>query len=547
MPDLAQSLGNYDPGYLQIVAQSWGIDYSAQDLQMGIHLLVPLMVDRQRLNELLEILPGEAKAALADLLSNGGRMTWSNFTRRFGGVREMGAGRRDRDRPDLNPISTAEILLYRALIGRAFFETPDGAQEHAYIPDDLKELMDLEGEEVQTPLGRAALPEERAQQYPVSDHILDDTCTVLAALRMGLPEVQVPLSIYPGDYQPSMRSLASLLQAASLLDKSGKPIPEAVRDFLEIDRGQALAQLASAWMQSRQLNELALLPNLILEGEWSTNPFRTRQAVLTMLRDIPTGTWWGLESFIGAVRDRNPDFQRPAGDYDSWIIRLTDTETYLSGFGSWDLVDGHLLRLVITGFFHWLGILDLSAPAKGRPVTAFRFTDWSGALLQSDTPPVLPGDDQKMIVRSDGRLVLSRGVPRSVRYQVSRFCEWDELKRGDFLYQITPSSLRRAEEHGLAIEQLLALMHKHAEQVPPNLVNGLVGFKEHGRQARIEQVQVLRVSSPEVLEQLRSSRAARFLGDPLGPTTVIVKAGAQEKVLAALVEMGYLGEILNEE
>ncbi|MFL7893195.1 MAG: helicase-associated domain-containing protein [Anaerolineales bacterium] len=546
MPDLAQSLGKYDPGYLQIVAQSWGINYSAKDLQMGIHLLVPWMANRQHLNDLIENLPGEAKSALADLLSNGGRMTWSNFTRRFGEVREMGAGRRDRDRPDLNPISTAEILFYRALIGRAFFETPDGAQEHAYIPDDLIELMDLEGEADQGPLGRAALPEERAHQYPVSDHILDDACTVLAALRMGLPEDEAPLSIYPGDYQPSLQSLRSLLRAASLLDNSGNPIPKAVRDFLEIDRGQALAQLTSAWLQSKQLNELALLPKLILEGEWSTNPFRTRQAVITLLGEIPAGTWWGLEAFINAVHDRKPDFQRPAGDYDSWIIRLTGTETYMSGFESWDQVDGQLLRLMITGFFHWLGILDLSAPGQDGPVTAFRFSNWSGALLDGESPPGLPGDDQKMIVRSDGRLVFPRRAQRSVRYQVSRFCEWGELKRGDFLYQITPSSLRRAEEHGLAIDQLLALLRKHAEQVPPNLVTALDGYKEHGRQARIEQVQVLRLSSPDILEAMRASRAARFLGDPLGPTTVIVKAGAQEKVLAALVEMGYLGEILDE-
>ena len=45
-----------------------------------------------------------------------------------------------------------------------------------------------------------------------------------------------------------------------------------------------------------------------------------------------------------------------------------------------------------------------------------------------------------------------------------------------------------------------------------------------------------------MLQRLRSSRAARFLGDPLGPTTVIVKPGAASKVLSILAEMGYLGE-----
>jgi hypothetical protein len=62
----------------------------------------------------------------------------------------------------------------------------------------------------------------------------------------------------------------------------------------------------------------------------------------------------------------------------------------------------------------------------------------------------------------------------------------------------------------------------------------------------MEHALVLRLSSPEILQELRTSRAARFLGDPLGPTTVIVNPGAREKVLAALAEMGYLGEIVSE-
>lgn len=44
---------------------------------------------------------------------------------------------------------------------------------------------------------------------------------------------------------------------------------------------------------------------------------------------------------------------------------------------------------------------------------------------------------------------------------------------------------------------------------------------------------------------LRNSRAARYLGDPLGPTTVVVKSGSGEKVLEILTEMGYLGEFVD--
>jgi hypothetical protein len=53
------------------------------------------------------------------------------------------------------------------------------------------------------------------------------------------------------------------------------------------------------------------------------------------------------------------------------------------------------------------------------------------------------------------------------------------------------------------------------------------------------------LGSPDLLQSVRASRAARFLGDPLGPTTVIIKPGTGEKVLEILAEMGYLGEIVN--
>jgi hypothetical protein len=62
----------------------------------------------------------------------------------------------------------------------------------------------------------------------------------------------------------------------------------------------------------------------------------------------------------------------------------------------------------------------------------------------------------------------------------------------------------------------------------------------------LQTVSVLRLSTPELLQAVRNSRAARFLGEPLGSTAVIVKTGAIDKVLAVLAEMGYLGEIEEE-
>ena len=54
---------------------------------------------------------------------------------------------------------------------------------------------------------------------------------------------------------------------------------------------------------------------------------------------------------------------------------------------------------------------------------------------------------------------------------------------------------------------------------------------------------ILRVENPRILQVLRESPAARFIGEPLGPTAVILNPGAEEKVAAALARLGYLTDV----
>ena len=546
MPNLLQNLRNHDLGHLKIIAELWGVELNAPDARQAAMVLAQAILDRSLVEEVVEALPAEAQAALADLLSNRGRQPWSLFIRRFGSVREMGPGRRDRERPFLKPASPAEALWYRGLVARTFFDTQTGPQEFAFIPEDLVPLLSVAQPALQAALGRPANPGERTHPIPASERILDDSCTLLAALRLGLPLPEAepawitpalsPFSLTPG-------ALAALLSAAGLVDDNQLPRPEPARLFLEAPRGEALAQLASAWLDSPVFNELALIPGIHLEGEWENDPLRARRAVLDFLSTVPRGTWWSLGAFVEAVRQAHPDYQRPAGDYDSWFIRDCLTGEYLRGFQHWDSVDGALLRFIITGPLHWLGVMDLAAPAAGDPPTAFRTSKWSGALLERSVPTGLPLEDEAIQVRSDARLRLPRRVPRSVRYQLARFCEWEGLGGDAYRYRVTAASLERARQNGLRAIHLLALLRRHAAAVPPVLVKALERWEERGTEARLGRLVVLRLSSPAILQELRASRAARFLGDPLGPAAVIVKPGARDKILAALAEMGLLADV----
>ena len=551
MPDLIQSLQNHDLAFLRIVAGLWGLELSSQDLDEATNELTASLLEAELAAEILAALNPQPRSALAALVAANGRIPWAPFTRQFGDVRDMGMARRDREKPYLNPASASEALFYRALLFRAFFNTDKGPQEFAYIPDDLLHIVQdweqkaekiphsmIAGDFAKPPEapGRGATPGEKKYILPAGDRILDDATTLLAALRLGR-------EIAPDPRLSALLRVAGLLtspaRGANAKDgakaKAGSEInADRAKTFLEASRPDALKLLTDAWRARETCNELRLMPGLVFEGEWANQPLVTRDFLMDLLQGIPDGAWWSLNAFVSGIKKAYPDFQRPAGDYDSWFIKREADGTYLRGFAYWDQVDGALIRFFIMDILHWLGMLDVATAEEHGAATSFH-------LLESALRPI--EENGKISVASNGRIAVPRNVPRAVRYQLSRFCEWDEEKPDGYRYHIAPRALTRAHEQGLKVEHLLVLLAKHADAgVPPVLLKALKRWDANGTEARAETQVILKVSRAEVLEELRQSKAARFLGEPLGPTSVIIKAGAQPKVMAALAELGLLAE-----
>lgn len=613
MPALAQTLPANDLGFLRIVASLWGIELNAPTPAEAALELAEAMLDAELMEEVIAALPDPAREALQTLFGASGRLPWVQFARRFGDIREMGPGKRDREQPHARPNSAAETLYYRALIGKAFFDTPSGAQEFAFLPDNLMQALEFIGfepgeapapgpepqpvSETPTPVpepeytdlaepeyadieeivaedepesvviptvsarkppvitppssppilaelrengalkggGRAATPAEKAHIRPANDHILDDLTTLLAALRLGIdpPALAVPTPVLTGLLTATRLIIPSLNGRGA----GGEGLqPEAVKTFLESPREAALASLVEAWQSSETFNELRLLPGLAFEGAWDNQPLVTREFLLNLLEPIPEGVWWSIPSFIRDIKQKYPDFQRPAGDYDTWFIKRLADGQYLRGFAHWDEVDGALIRYFLQ-LLHWLGQIDLAAPDETAIPTAFRITNHEVRTTNVET--------SKIVVASTGLITIPRLAPRSVRYQVARFCNWDVSPTPDeYRYRVTPASLKRAAGQGLKASHLLSLLAKQmGGQIPPVFAKALQRWESNGAEARIETLTVLKVSKPEVLAELRASRAARFLGEIIGPTTVVIQAGAESKVLTALAELGLLAEV----
>jgi len=166
MPDLKHRFRTHDLGFLKIVAELWGIDLAAPDAKRGLSKLTHALLDQALVLEIVSALPDDAREALDALIRNEGWMAWPRFIIKFGKLREMGPGRRDREKPYLEPVSPTEVLWYRGLIGQDFLMREGELQECAYIPDDLLALLPPPlptGPELP---GRAASPGEKAHIWP---------------------------------------------------------------------------------------------------------------------------------------------------------------------------------------------------------------------------------------------------------------------------------------------------------------------------------------------------------------------------------------------
>jgi hypothetical protein len=253
-------------------------------------------------------------------------------------------------------------------------------------------------------------------------------------------------------------------------------------------------------------------------------------------------TWYRIEALVAAIKHVDADFQRPDGDYDSWYIRDEETGVYLSGFESWDAVEGRLIRHLVRTPMAWFGLVDLGRDEGDQSPTAFRLTQSGAAFLGVAEPPSIP-EPSSARLRSGFRVAVPT-ARRYERFQLARVADW--LQSGaPFVYRLTPSSLERARQQGISITRVLEFLGDLIEAPAPRSVEAaLTRWAARGAEARLECAVILRISSEDLMNQVNSSPTlSRLIGERIGPTAAIVRKQDWEKVIGALGEMGLLPEV----
>jgi hypothetical protein len=595
MRDLNMMLREADPALLTVLAKRWSVPGQNLTGDALIEALVHAMLDPAHVEKVYDTLDDKQRGAIQTINGYKDRKMPANlFEAFFGQIRMMGAGRIEREKPHENPASVAEALYYRGVIGKGNDKIGGGIGPVYYIPDDLAKVLPIHktgysaaaldefaasqppepGEEVKSApttdsaaVGGAAadpqvMPLDEVEDIRQADtSIVDDMTTLLGYLQLYTPAVSATYALDDDTGQKlqpfllvkdpaRLQFMIGVGITAELIEvQSGKAYPRRgeVRRWLAEKRAPQLKWLADAWLKSADYPEVWYTPGLFPEAGWSYDPAEARQQVLILMRQyVPRQEWWAVDDFIDLVKAKNPNFQRPGGDYESWYIR-NEAGDYLHGLSSWDAVEGAVLSFYLSGAMHWLGLVDLAEDAV-------RLTAYGRAVVAADPAVPFPTPNEtedKIVVQPDGTLLASRKVARIDRFQLARFTTWLKpatLTGDPYVYRLDAQGIQRADAQGVNTGHIATFINRIMDGTPvPAAITKMLENWRTGPAAQVslEQLLVLRTTAPETLDFVFNEPALRrFLGARLGPMAVVVRADQWEALRDALGERGIEMEII---
>lgn len=496
-------LADYPDVLLQVLAELRGAFLDAADSrEQAIDLLAAQITDPTSVQfayqEVIDM-SDAAKNALEVLLRENGEMVEAQFSRDFGSIRQMGPAKLEREMPWLYPESVAELLYYYGLLGRGFKGAGQRAHTIVYLPSDVTPWLP----HPQNPALANSLPIQpappppAARVLPADDTFLEDMGSLLGFLHTDhlrltphgphtedidrfVQRLQLPF----GDESPDLNTrLALLLHLANRLgwlrrgdDNIVQLTNNHVRLFLEKTRAEQRLALWDAWRNSPEWNDLCRTPGLECTdtGAWRNDPVQTRQTLLAIFAKLQAGLWYSRFDIVQTIKELEPDFQRPTGDYDTWYIRDTNTHEFLKGFEQWDAVDGALVRFLIQGPLHWLAAVDLAEPSAGDDLLV-SLSPWGALWLNPELPQPHEQVRRTVTIGEDFTLTLPSGMALADRFRVERFAQW-QASYPNFVYQINQRSLTRARDEGIGVAQILNFLKNHAPTIPDRVRAALMRF-----------------------------------------------------------------------
>jgi len=488
---------------LEAIAEGWHIALTDEQVPEIVDRLVAEMTTPANVQSTLQRLSEVEREALAFVAARGEARAHV-VVRKYGDLPRLGPGPLEWKKTWRQPASAVERLWFLGLLhlGYAMHDRFHG--QVFFVPPEI--LAILAPKAIPAPTFDATPLSSPAAVRNDTDALARGVLAILSHCRntevrsrkgglsarelAGLEDRLRPATSRSALWEAQrLRFLRHLTEKAGWLrvqDGLWKPTAEAGRWLKKHATGRQ-TDLYGAWLEDTSWNELWMMPSVRCENTgWRNDPVLARRAVLACLIQCPVDTWLGIASLVEATYDRDPDFMRLDGDYDSWYIRDAQTGQYLTGFSNWHKVEGALTQYLLAAPLCWLGVVALGSPQEGAPADRFMLTRVGAAilgLLKIEASAVRP-----FVVQADRQVIVPHKASWYDRFLLERFARWVDEEPRFARYVLDASSMRACLMQGISIDQVLTFLRRATNnKLPESVARALKAYGQRsGNPARSE-------------------------------------------------------------
>lgn len=551
-PELLCLLQMLSPVDRRVMAQLWSVPMPEPEV------LIATMTDPERVAAQWSALTEQERAALTRLLSEDGSLPVAVMQREWGGVREPGGFEHPRAYMQAlrGPATPTERLYNMGFI----FRTHDQRGAIYRIPNDLRPLLPsvpprdrrLMVAPVPTPFNITPGTPTNAENLVVAlltlayngeikaldDGALSKPSLVKLARHLAeQPDLRV---IRRESDWPLVALLRTMALEAGLLRRTGdgelRPTSQAL-EWLQAPQAQRIQQLLNGWCASA-LDDLTVLCGLRWKGgaPYTLNRTATRRGLLNLLATLPGDEWLSIDAISAEIQRVDPDFQRRDGRYDTWLL-YDQQDRMVSAWEDWQMVEGALIRAVLCGPLHWLGLFDGGTDAPGGDVA--RLNQLGAHLLaHAPAPPLVP--NLPLIVQSTFEIICPPGASLYARFQLGRVAELQQ-SGAVAIFRLTKRAVLAAAERGIAAQDVLRFLEEQSYgALPPSIAYTLLEWGGQTEQVRLENAVLLHTVDPVVMAQVRQQKTLGLSEiEPLAPTLLRVPDGSADDLADQLRRAGW--------
>ncbi|HET8911473.1 MAG TPA: helicase-associated domain-containing protein [Ktedonobacteraceae bacterium] len=379
----------------------------------------------------------------------------------------------------------------------------------------------------------------------------------LAFLRFALRLLRLSGILYQDETAGTWQALPNAAQV--LLDISHLDLArDLFRLWLDQSSYDELFELQEDGLQLRCRTTAVRQPAL-RPGELSGENKEARQALMSLIAQVPSDQWINFNSFASFVYKLSPYFlQRRQRLYPTphwWFEQQEGRPLRPAQFNEWLLVEGRYLARLLQGALHWWGICDI-ARTSDRKLLAFRLNAHASVLLRdsagSQAEEVMAfghrTSEQLPLQITEAEDLLLSAEPASwpILQQLEPFAESAGTRGRRLVYRLSPRSLSAAFNRGLRPDALLDLLRDYAERFPEqaesylHLVGKMERWLQNYAQMRLYTgVSFVEVADAMVLRELNATTSleSQMVQAP-EPQVLILRRQGAESLLDELKRRG---------